>query len=270
MAVIAKITVQQKQKDRYNIFLDEGAGEKYAFSVDEDVLIKYQLKKGMELDDFSLTEIFFQDDIRKAYGMAVQYLALRMRSEHEVRQYLQKKDIENPIINEVMHKLYRYEFLNDEEFSIAFVRTQMNTTDKGTIIIQQELKEKGISDKLIEQALMEYPKDDQLQKAIILANKNYQKNSKDSSLIIKQKLEQMLVRKGYSFAIVQDAIASINIEKNQDDELEVLQKQGEKLVRKYQKLTGYEFNQKMKQALYRKGFAIELIDQYLSELANDE
>ena len=76
MPVITKITVQKKQTDRYNIFTDDGHGEKYAFSVDEDVLIKYQLKKGMELDEFAVTEIFFQDDIRKAYQPSSSILSI--------------------------------------------------------------------------------------------------------------------------------------------------------------------------------------------------
>ena len=54
MAVITKITTQQKNQDRFNIFMDYGKGEEYAFSVDSDVLIHFQLKKGMELDDFSI------------------------------------------------------------------------------------------------------------------------------------------------------------------------------------------------------------------------
>lgn len=270
MAIITKITVQKKLKDRYNIFLDDGSGERYAFSVDEEVLIEYQLKKGMELDEFSITEVFFQDDIRKAYHLAVQYLALRMRSEFEIRQYLQKKEIEDPIINEVMHKLYHHQFLNDEQFSAAFVRTQMNTTDKGTVLIQRELKEKGISDSIIESALTHYPMEEQLEKAIALANKYYQKNRKDSARVVKQKLEQLLLRKGYSYEIIQDALSSITIDKNQEEEMDVLKAQGEKIVRKYQKLSGYEFNQKVKQALYLKGFPLELIDQFLSELQTEE
>ena len=52
MPIITKITTQKKNKERYNIFMDEGKGEQYAFSVDEAVLIKYQLKKGMELMTF--------------------------------------------------------------------------------------------------------------------------------------------------------------------------------------------------------------------------
>lgn len=270
MPVITKITVQKKQTDRYNIFTDDGNGEKYAFSVDEDVLIKYQLKKGVELDELGITEIFYQDDIRKAYQKAVQYLAPRMRSELEVRQHLQKKEIEEPIINEVIHKLNSHQFLDDKEFAYCYVRTQMNTTDKGGGLIIQELKEKGINPEIIEAAILEYPFEAQLEKAMTLAIKNIQKNNKDASLVVKQKLGQLLVRKGYSLDIIQETTSSLDFQKEEEDELATLRKQGDKLIHKYRNYEGYEFSQKLKQALYRKGFAMELIDRYLIEIQDNE
>lgn len=42
MPFITKISTQKKNTERFNIFLDE----KYAFSVDADVLVRFDLKKG--------------------------------------------------------------------------------------------------------------------------------------------------------------------------------------------------------------------------------
>ncbi|MFE8698720.1 recombination regulator RecX [Cytobacillus sp. FJAT-53684] len=261
MSTITKITVQKKKSDRYNIFLDE----KYAFSVDEDVLIKHQLKKGMEIDDFFLSEISYQDDIRKSYNLAIQYLSRRMRSEGEMRKHLKEKEVDESIIQEVIHKLYEYSFLNDEEFAVAFVRTAMNTTDKGTGTIRRELKEKGIMDALIDSALTEYPFEKERDRAIKLCEKFVQKNTRDSSIVMKQKLEQLLIRKGFPFSTIQAAIAEIQMDKAEDEEMHALRAQAEKAHRKYGKLTGYEYEQKMKQTLFRKGFAFELIEQVLDE-----
>ena len=97
MPIITKITTQKKRTDRYNIFVDE----KYAFSVDEEVLLKFQLKKGKEIDSLVLSQIQFHDEIQKAFTAALDYLSYRMRSEAEVRLFLKKKEIEEPIINEV-------------------------------------------------------------------------------------------------------------------------------------------------------------------------
>lgn len=270
MPVITKISVQKHNKERYSIFTDSGRGEEYAFSVDEDVLIKHNLKKGMELDDFSVTEMLFQDDIRKAYNTAINYLAHRMRSEAEVREYLMKKEISEPVIKEAIHKLYEYKFLNDEEFANAFVRTQLNTTDKGAEVIKLELKNKGISPNLISNVTEQVSFDEQLEKAIKLSDKYAQKNKKDSSKILKQKIEQMLHRKGYSFAIIRAALEETEVEKEVDDEMDALRVQGEKLHNKYSKLPEREYRQKLKMALYRKGFPMDMIDEFISEKENEE
>lgn len=267
MAIITKITTQQKNQERYNIFIDSGNGEEYAFSVDSDVLIKFQLKKGMELDDFSLLEIQYQDDIRKAYNAAVHFLARRTRSEKEIRDYLNRKEVDEPIINEVIHKLTVQQYINDLEFALAYVRTQINTTDKGPDLIRRELKEKGIAEGMVIQTLTEFSLEQQIEKATKLGEKFLQKHSKDSLKIQKQKLEQLLLRKGYSFEVIQIVLQETVSEKDDDEELEAIRYQGEKLHRKYAQYTGFEYEQKMKQALYRKGFSIALIEKFISEKA---
>lgn len=270
MPIISKISIQKHNKDRYSIFTDSGRGEEYAFSVDEDVLIKYQLKKGMELDDLAVMEMLFQDDIRKAFNTAINYLAHRMRSEAEVRDYLKKKEVAEPVIKEAIHKLYDLKFLNDEEFALAYVRTQINTTDKGAGVIKLELKEKGIAPAIITNVVDEVSFDDQLEKAIKLSEKYAQKNKKDSSRILKQKIEQMLQRKGYAFPIIRAALEQTEVEKEDDGEMDALRYQGEKLHNKYVKLPTREYRQKIKMALYRKGFPMELIDEFIAEKENEE
>ncbi len=262
MTTITKITVQKKRTDRYNIFLDHGKGEEYGFSVDEDVLIKHSLKKGMVLDDLLLSEIAYSDDIRKAYNTAVNYLARMMRTEAEVRKHLGEKEVDEVIIQEVIHKLNEYQFLNDEQLAFAYVRTQMNTTDKGPSVIKRELKEKGISEVYILEAINEFPLELQLEKAVSLCEKYMKKIKQESQKIMKQKIEQLLFRKGYTSEVTQIALEQIE-GTSDDDELESLRYQAEKLERKYSKYNGYEYEQKMKQALYRKGFSFDLITKYL-------
>ncbi|MEK3988987.1 MULTISPECIES: recombination regulator RecX [Robertmurraya] len=262
MPTITKITVQKKRTDRYNIFLDHGKGEEYGFSVDEDVLIKHSLKKGMELDDLLLSEIAYSDDIRKAYNTAVNYLSRMMRTEAEVRKHLVEKEVDEVIIQEVIHKLNEYQFLNDEQLAFAYVRTQMNTTDKGPTVIKRELKEKGIAETYILEAMDEFPFELQLEKAVALCEKYMKKNKQESQKIMKQKIDQLLFRKGYNSQVNQVALEQIE-ETSDNEEMESLRYQAEKLERKYSKYTGYEYEQKMKQALYRKGFSIDTITQYL-------
>ncbi|WP_342429931.1 recombination regulator RecX [Neobacillus sp. FSL H8-0543] len=270
MAIITKITTQKKNQDRFNVFMDYGKGEEYAFSVDSEVLIKFQLKKGMELDDLSYLEVQYQDDIRKAYNLAIHYLARRMRSEKEIRDYLVQKEKEEPVINEVIHKLLSHKYINDEEYALSYVRTQINASDKGPDVIRMELKERGINELASQMALAQFPLELQIEKATKIYEKSFQKNARDSQRIIHQKAENLLLRKGYPFDIINIAVQEAEMDKDIDEEMEAIKYQGEKAHRKFSGYTGYEYEQKMKQTLFRKGFSMELIEKFIEDVKNHD
>jgi regulatory protein len=261
MQKITKISVQQKNKERFNIFLDE----EYAFAVYESTLLKYQLVKGKELDELDIEEILYSDQINKAYLSAVHYLSFRMRTEKEIEVYLKEKEIEPFVIKEIIVKLKEQSYLNDAEFAVAYVRTQVQTTLKGRQVISQELVEKGVAKNTIEDALMEYSEEEELEHAIKLVHKYSPKYKNDAFKIMIQKVEQALMRKGYSFSVIKVAIEEADLEEDVSEEWDAIAKQAEKYHRKYAKLEGYDYKMKMKGALYRKGFTMDLIDRWLEE-----
>ncbi|MDQ0215983.1 regulatory protein [Oikeobacillus pervagus] len=261
MPIITKISVQQKNKERYNIFLND----EYAFSVDEAVLTRFQLKKGKDVSHHEIQEFQIADDLRKSVNKAIHYLSRRMRSEQEVRNYLRKIEVEEAIIQAVIDRLYELNYLNDDEFTEAYVKTQMNTTDKGTELITKELKEKGIQDDLIDKHLSIFPEELQLEKAEKIVQKIALKNRNESAVQIKKKAEQSLRRKGYSWGV----ITQIKVETKEDD-WEVLLYQLEKAKRKYTRFSGFELEMKIKQYLYRKGFSFDQIEKGIRFIRNTE
>ncbi|OCA83325.1 recombination regulator RecX [Bacillus sp. FJAT-27225] len=264
MPIITKITTQKRDTGRYNIYMDFGKGEEFAFSADEAVIVKFHLRKGMELDEFLLAEVGYHDEIRKAYNNAIHFLAHKMRSEKEVRKYLKEKQLEEAAINEVLVRLTEQGYLNDREYANAYVRTQENTTDKGAYVVRMALKERGVADSLIEEALKQYTQEAQFEKAKSLAEKYARKYASDSEKVLKQKLDAMLRRKGYQTDAIQFALSEADLGREEEDELEAIRSQGEKAHRKHAKLTGYAYERKMKETLFRKGFQIDLIDRYLA------
>jgi len=264
--VITKISSQKKNVDRYNIFLDET----FAFGVDEEVLIRYQLKKGKELSELEITQIQYEEEIGKAFQAAIHYLSFRMRSETEISDHLKKKEWEEPIIQAVLHRLRERQYVNDLEFAYAYVRTQVNGGRKGPSVIRQELRQKGIAEQHIEEAMAEYTESRQIEHAALLGNKLAVQNAKLSERLLKQKIEQALLLKGFPFHVISIAMEDIDYEKEEDEEWQALVVQGEKAKRRYRSLSGFEYEQKMKQALFRKGFPMDLIDRFLSEQEQDE
>jgi len=269
MAIITKITTQKRDTGRYNIYMDFGKGEEFAFSADEAVIVKFHLKKGMELDEFTLAEVGYHDEIRKAYNSAIAYLAHKMRTEKEVRGHLKEKKLEEAAIDEVIIRLLDQGYLNDKEYADAYVRTQISTTDKGVYTVKMELKERGVAEPFIEEALKQYTPEEQFEKAKDLAEKYARKYSAESERVLKQKLDAMLRRKGYQTDAIQFALKEADFGREEEDELDAIRIQGDKAHRKHSKLNGYAYVRKMKETLFRKGFPIELIDRYL-ESREDE
>ncbi|VEF48875.1 regulatory protein RecX [Bacillus freudenreichii] len=261
MPIITKISVQKKNQNRYNIFLDNV----YAFAVDEDVLIKYHLTKGKELSDHDLTRIQHEDEIRKAYHSAVQFLSYRMRSALEISAHLKKKEWPDRIIDVVLQELTSQKYIDDLEFAKAYVRTYANSGKKGPLVLKRELEQKGITEQKINEALTEYNKEKQVMDAIQLGNKYAAQNKKLSERMLKQKLEHSLSIKGFPPDIVQSAMEAIDYEKDEETEWEALKIEAEKAKRRNKKYSGYEYRQRMQQALFRKGFTMGLINRFLEE-----
>ncbi|MCD0913353.1 recombination regulator RecX, partial [Staphylococcus aureus] len=82
MPKITKIEVQKKNKERFNLFLDE----QFEMGIDIDTLVKFNLKKGQQLEAADMAEIQKYDHYRIGLNKAIQYLSYKKRTEKEVIQ----------------------------------------------------------------------------------------------------------------------------------------------------------------------------------------
>ncbi|RDW20868.1 recombination regulator RecX [Oceanobacillus arenosus] len=266
MQKITRITTQKKSKERYNIYLDDGKGEKYGFSVDEAVLIEFHLRKNLELDDEMIALLIKKDTLHKSYTQAIHFLSFRMRTEKEIYDYLVKKEIEAEHIKEIINKLIKEKLIDDRQFAEMFVRTRINTASKGPMLIKKELIEKGVSASIASEAVQAYPYEVQYEKISKWAEKKLKLQKKDSFKKQIQQLQVTLIQKGFTQDVIKDALSEIHEEKDEDEEWNAIVFQGDKLVNKHQrKFEGYELRNKVKEGLYRKGFPIDLINRFLDD-----
>ena len=267
MPIISKITQGKNNPERFNIFFED----KFAFSVDQAVLVKYQLSKGKELGQWTIEEMVFDDQIRKAYNKALHYLGFRMRSEGEVRQKLKDKEFGEAVIDEAIKKLYSHNFLDDKAFSEALLQTKINAGKKGPRAIQQDMQKKGIDKQMQKDVLDSYSEEQQLEIAKGLAEKIAMKEKMKTPSQIKQKINDSLMRNGYSYDLIKQAIEVLDLERDEDEWTDIVTEQGDKLWRKHShKLSGYDLKSKVKQGLYQKGFPGEVINDYLDKKEQED
>ena len=86
---------------------------------------------------------------------ALRYLNVRMRSEHEMRQYLIKRSVADDEIEEIITYLYSYHYLDDVEFAASFIRDRCRFHPCGRVKLTHDLREKGIDTFVIEDVLAE-------------------------------------------------------------------------------------------------------------------
>jgi regulatory protein len=159
------------------------------------------------------------DPIAPFLAKALRYLSFRPRSEKEIRDYLLGKDKprmkkmvvpSEDILEEVINRLKKLKFVDDAQFAKSWVRSRIEYKPKSLTIIKLELRQRGISQDLIEEAVAEIPenKDDKiLAKELLIRKKRiYESMEKQERL---RKAGGFLARKGFSFESIKAAIDEV-------------------------------------------------------------
>lgn len=267
MSTITKITTQKKRKQRYNIFIDN----KYAFAVDENVLVEYKLAKGLKLEASEIIELLDAESLQASYVTAIHYLSFRQRSQAEIERHLFKKEVDPNHIEIVMNRLNKESLLNDLEFAKSFVQERIRQKKKGPKIIINELFERGISKTNIDEAIMLMTFNDQYEIALESAQKRANRPKKESVQKQKEQIRTLLMRNGFDNDVISEVMQEVKIDRDRDAEWEAIKHHGEKMHRRYSKRTsGSELRQKLKSALYARGFKSEQINKFVDEILINE
>lgn len=190
--LVTDIKLQVKNSNRVSIYLDG----RYSFSLTVDQLASFNFKKG---DDLSLEEVEAYKD-ESSYGklkaVALDYLLLRTRSKKEFRDYLFRKTLST--YDKKGKKIIRYtdvqakrvyehflntKYLDDELFAKTWVENRNLKKGVSKKKLYQELKQKGIEDYVIEQALRVSGRDDLGELKKVLAKKAERYKGDDNKLI---------------------------------------------------------------------------------------
>ena len=148
---ITAIKQQVKRADRYSVYVDG----KYSFSLSEGALLDQRLASGMELEPAQLEDLKAESGNDKAYGNALRWVAMRPRSEWELATYLRRKQVEEPVAEVITDRLRRIGLLDDRGFAQAWVANRRLLKATSVRKLRLELKQKKISEAIIDEVLAE-------------------------------------------------------------------------------------------------------------------
>ena len=262
---ITKIEVQKKKQNRFNIYIND----EFAFGVDEATLLKFALTKGTELTQDTIREIEQETQYQNAYQKALHFLNFKLRTAKEVYEKLEKLEVSDEVINQVLQQLMDHGFVNDQFYAESYVRENFALQKKGPKAVAFELKKKGVNDSIIHKALAEFDEATQLDQAIEIAQKYVDRQGNVPVKTVKQKVYGFLMQKGYDLDIVQSVISELTFEKQEENEEELVMKQGERILKTLLSKYAADDSQlwyQLKGKLYQKGFSSSAIDEAIEKL----
>lgn len=191
------ITEIKKTKNamRYHLYVDD---KFFGIFLDE-ILAKYALKTGQEIEKEDLEEIKKENDGKLAFLMSISYLEKYNASKKGIVDYLKKKGLDKNAIDEAIVKLENYGYIDDKVFAKNYFESLQGS--KGKRVIVQKLKEKGISGEIISLLVENIDDEAEEERALALAKK-FVKN-RENNLKNKQKCLAHLVYKGYDYSVAQ-------------------------------------------------------------------
>lgn len=205
--------------------------------ITEDTIVRFMLSRDKVISEEELKEI--QDFAQFSYGknLALYHLSFKARTEKEVREYLKKYDIDKNIVSQVIANLKEDKWINDGQYAYAIINANQVSGDKGPYVLTQKLAQKGISKSTIEEILNDFDfsevaqrvankllkkydakiafdeldsqVDQETTQELIFKelDKQYTKYArKYEGYELKQRLTQVLARKGYDFSDIASAL----------------------------------------------------------------
>jgi regulatory protein len=188
------------------------------------------------------------DEFQREYNRALNFLAVRPRSTAEVRERLRRKNVAPDLIDAVIARLNRAQYLDDAEFARYWIGERARSRPRGARLLRGELRNKGVSPALIEEALATFEaeaaaehaarqvaaREDgdeadpdliggadsrELREALGLAQRKHRTYSNLDPVTFRRRMSGFLLRRGYGYDVVSRVLK--HLEATSDPESEV-------------------------------------------------
>lgn len=209
--MIISAIVGQKHK-RYEIHVD---GEP-VLSVHEDVLVKYGLHKGMEIESTDLIEISEAQESHYVTQAFLRYVSYRPRTVREAEQHLLQKGFDATLIQSVLQSMKQQGYLDDRQYATNWIIERQTGKKFGINRLKQELKRKGISSIYIEEAISEENIIEERQLVTEVAERRYSRLCQEDWQTVERRLGSYLLRRGFPSHLVRQALQHIRNKRNQE------------------------------------------------------
>ena len=208
MAEITGITPQIRDKERCNIEVDG----RFFCGMKLETVVKHRLKVGVAVSEEELSRLQLESEKLTALDKALTYITASMKTERDIRTYLRKKGYLEDVSDYVVEKMRSYGYLDDEAYARAYI--EHAGKKKGSRLIAMELRQKGVSDEAIEEALSSVSGEEE--SALEVLKKYLRGKSLDRATLLKA--YRHLMGKGFSCETAKGALERLGSDLDEEGE----------------------------------------------------
>ena len=146
------------------------------------------------------------NQLERCFKSATNFLGYRPRSEPELRERLRRRGFSMETIEPVITKLKRLKWVDDIAFAEFWKDNRESFSPRSKALTRLELKRKGLTDEIIEQAVATIDDEDSaykaaMSKARILARSDYKS--------FRRRLGGYLQRRGFNYGVIEHTIKRV-------------------------------------------------------------
>lgn len=198
MNEITAITPQIKDKRRCNIYIDG----RFCCGLTLETAVKNRLKVGECVSPERLAEMQLESEKNTAFDKALAHISATQKTEKQIRDFLKSKGYLDAVADYVTEKMRAYRFLDDGAYAESYVENA--SARKGNRLIRMELKQKGVSETDIANALEKLNEEDEKQTALSILQKYMRGKTADTATL--QKAFRHVMSKGFDYETVKSAL----------------------------------------------------------------
>jgi regulatory protein len=202
--------IKSPRSKKIKLFLDG----RFAFSLEETVVIQEKLEVGMELSESSIGSLQESNRYQKCLDSALRLLSYRPRSEHELTLRLDQRGFSKNEVAAVLSSLKRQGFVDDSNFARFWNDNRQSFNPRSRRLTETELRQKGVPVDIIEREVSAIDDSENAYRAALKHARNL--NTADYPGF-RRRLGEYLRRRGFGYDVINTTIIRLWKEKEEGE-----------------------------------------------------
>lgn len=263
------VSIEMDTHNRYNVAF-QFDNQQVILTLSKQVIERYGLSIGQVVDREELDALKDQEQVDKAYHLALKYLTYRDYTYKNMQEKLKEKgDFDDIQIDMTMEYLVSKNLIDDMEYTRNYFQ-KSTRLGWGVNKIINNLKSQGVSPFVIDEFLADYPIETEYDKAIEIIQKLYQENTTKPKYALIQNIKNKLFNKGFSQEVVEKATNDFDFIFPKERTMNLLRKEYERVYKRYKnRYDSRILKSKIITFLVQKGYEYNDVVELMSEVWED-